>query len=223
MTDLAPDTLDRRLLKKSRVAPKVSAEITRVKLGGVTAFMTLMSTLIVGMILCAFAYPVVASSYAPQPVPGVWFSLPVVLILVVAIVLTLRVTARQRLGLLDLVLDDLTRTVTLPQNLGRDEPVVVPYDQITELVPADVVEADSSFLDADRFGPKAYLPREVRIDGDAAHGSHRGEMEAAVLIRWSTGDDETHSMPLVHWSGLPRANAFAHWLNRRLQIGDAPG
>ncbi len=103
----------------------------------------------------------------------------------------LYVEGRVARGLFDLVIDDLARTVSLPQTMGREAEVVVPIQYISAVEVQQHEEKDS--------------------DGQISYGF------TPVLV-FADGAGATRCEKLVKWRDHIAAQDLAAWLRQRLRI-----
>ncbi|MDY7109627.1 MAG: DUF3592 domain-containing protein [Planctomycetota bacterium] len=92
-------------------------------------------------------------------------------------------------GAKDLVIDEDSRTLSLPQTFGRKVDIIVPFDAVTELDVEEIIHRSS------KGGTSyTYAPRLIRTDEEGA----------------------THREKLADWHDQQRADGFIAWLKDRL-------
>lgn len=216
--DESQDVLDRVLVRRARVRLRRGDGRTSVRLAGFSPLMVFLATLVIGVVLASFAYPAVAMMAGSRPVPLAIIVGAGALIVVLALLLALRKHRRVSTGDLDLAIDDARHELVLPRNFGRERPIAVSMDALLDIAPAEESPADASILDAHTFGPQRYNKRTIAPDEDLPTVGHRGEARFIVVVEWRDEAGRQMCAPVVRWSELRRANAFAHWLCRRVGL-----
>jgi hypothetical protein len=99
--------------------------------------------------------------------------------------------AKQASGAVDLVIDDLDRSVTLPRTFGRKESQVVAAKQL----------------------------KSVAVDHTVSR-SRKGATSHAYtpILIWTGRDGAEHREKLAEWNGSDYAESFAAWLRERLGL-----
>lgn len=208
-------------LRDARVRVFTDGRGTIVRLRGFSPAMACIAALAVAIVVCGFAYPVAAMAFSPQPVPPVLLFVTGGLVIVVAVLMTIRRHHRIRSGCEDLIIDDDQRTLTLPQTFGRDAPTLVKFDQVTEVAPAEDLSRTGDILDAEAFGERTYNKLKAFPGQELPRVGHRSEMQYVVLLCWRDDAGAVES-PIVKWSGRHRARALAFWLRARLGCETRP-
>ena len=186
---------DAEWFRKARVRRVERDGRTMIRLRGYSPPMAILATFAVAVVIGGFAYPIAAMFFNPKPVP-------VVLIVgagVVTVVLALHIAwhrhKRIQTGCEDLIIDDTRRTLSLPRTFGRECETVLRFDQVTDIVPAEVVSklGRNDIMDAEAFGPNKYLKKDA------------------------SPDDEIRDV------GPRRARSLTFWLRHRLGVGNRLG
>jgi hypothetical protein len=137
----------------------------------------------VGVFALAFSVGVNPSLAAAASVWGI--------VLGTALVAYLVARAKQAGGAVDLVIDDLEKSVTLPRTFGRKEPQVVAAKHLKSVVVEDIARTDSEGATSHTYAP---------------------------TLVWVDQGGVKHCEKLAEWGDSDSAENFAAWLRERLDL-----